>query len=155
MARSLMQGAVLDENDLDAVALPRLSVEGSAGYGLIPGREEIEDYLSVSRGYLREVGINPSYAHVLRLSGHSMAPTLLDRDLVIVDTSQNKLQDEEVYAVVFGDTVLIKRLQPLWDGSIRIASDNREGNYPDTIIPAAERQLLRIVGRVGGFLRYF
>lgn len=155
MGQALRQGAIVEDDEADAVALPRLSVEGSAGYGLIPSREEIEDYISVSRTYLREVGINPQHAHVLRISGHSMSPTLQDRDLVIVDASRNMLRDEEVYAVVFGDAVLIKRLMPLWDGSVRISSDNKNGNYPDSIVPATDRRALRIVGRVSGYLRYF
>ncbi len=154
MGPSLRQGMILDEATEDAIALPRLSIDGSAGHGLIPTREEVEDYLSVSRRYLREVGINPSYAHVLRLSGHSMAPTLLDKDLVIVDTSQNRVRDEEIYALAYGDTVLIKRLQPQLDGGMKIISDNKGGHYSDAYLPAADRHQLRVVGRVGGFLRY-
>ncbi len=152
--RQLMRGTVPVEGDEDAIALPRLTIEGSAGHGLIPTREEIEDYLSVSRSYLREVGINPSYAHVLRLSGHSMAPTLLDKDLVIVDTSQNRVRDEEIYALAYGDAVLIKRLQPQLDGGMKIISDNKGGHYSDAYLPAVDRHQLRVVGRVGGFLRY-
>ena len=154
MDRSLQQGTILDEPTEDAIALPRLTIEGSAGHGLIPTREEIEDYLSVSRRYLREVGINPLAAHVLRLSGHSMAPTLQDKDLVIVDTSQTTIRDEEIYALAYGETVLIKRLHPQWDGSVKIISDNKGGHYADAFVPAADRDQLRIVGRVGGFLRY-
>ncbi|MGF3023720.1 LexA family transcriptional regulator [Methylobacterium aquaticum] len=154
MGPALRQGAILDETSEDAIALPRLTIEGSAGHGLIPTREEIEDYLSVSRRYLREVGINPSYAHVLRLSGHSMAPTLLDKDLVIVDTSQNRVRDEEIYALAYGDAVLIKRIRPQLDGGLKVISDNKGGHYEDAIVPAAERHQVRIVGRVGGFLRY-
>ncbi len=151
---ALRQGAILDEASEDAIALPRLTIDGSAGYGLIPTREEIEDYLSVSRRYLREVGINPQSAHVLRLSGHSMAPTLLDKDLVIVDTSQNRVRDEEIYALAYGDAVLIKRIRPQLDGGLKVISDNKGGHYEDAIVPAAERHQVRIVGRVGGFLRY-
>lgn len=154
MGPALRQGAILDEASEDAIALPRLTIEGSAGHGLIPTREEIEDYLSVSRRYLREVGINPSYAHVLRLSGHSMAPTLLDKDLVIVDTSQNRVRDEEIYALAYGDAVLVKRLQPQLDGGMKIISDNKGGHYSDAYLPASDRHQLRVVGRVGGFLRY-
>jgi phage repressor protein C with HTH and peptisase S24 domain len=154
MGPSLRQGMILDEATEDAIALPRLTIEGSAGQGVVPTREEIEDYLSVSRRYLREVGINPSYAHVLRLSGHSMAPTLLDKDLVIVDTSQNRVRDEEIYALAYGDAVLIKRLQPQLDGGMKIISDNKGGHYSDAYLPASDRHQLRVVGRVGGFLRY-
>ncbi len=149
-----MQGTVPVEGSEDAISLPRLTIQGSAGQGLIPTREEVEDYLSVSRRYLREVGINPHYAHVLRLSGHSMAPTLQDKDLVIIDTSQNRVRDEEIYALSYGDAVLIKRLQPQWDGGMKIISDNKSGHYGDAFVPAGEREQLRIVGRVGGFLRY-
>ncbi|QRE74415.1 hypothetical protein F1D61_13085 [Methylobacterium aquaticum] len=154
MGQQLMQGTVPVEGSEDAIALPRLTIDGSAGHGLIPTREEIEDYLSVSRRYLREVGINPHYAHVLRLSGHSMAPTLLDKDLVIVDTSQNRVRDEEIYALAYGDAVLIKRIRPQLDGGLKIVSDNKGGHYEDAVVPAAERGQVRIVGRVGGFLRY-
>lgn len=139
----------------DMVSLPRLNIMASAGSGLVPLEEEVDGFIAIKREYLRYIDVSPAHAHIAMLSGHSMKPTLLDRDLIIVDTSKTDVINEMIYAVVYGDTVLAKRIQLLWDGSLRIISDNKADGYVDEIVPASERDTLRIVGRIKGYLRHF
>lgn len=141
--------------DLDLVPLPRLSIKASAGGGLIPIDENVEGFIAIKREYLRMIDVSPSHAHIAQLSGNSMKPTLLDRDLIVVDTSKTEVLNEHIYAVVYGETVLAKRIQLLWDGSLKLISDNKADGYTDEVVPASERHNLHIVGRIKSYLRHF
>ncbi|WP_375275668.1 S24 family peptidase [Methylorubrum thiocyanatum] len=74
--------------------LPRLAVEASAGKGLISAGEDVEGYVAISDEYLREINVDPRYAHILRVSGRSKAPTINDKDVVIIDTSVRAVASE-------------------------------------------------------------
>lgn len=149
------QGMEMRAIDLDMVSLPRLNIEASAGGGLVPINEEVAGFIAIRREYLRMIDVSPNHAHIAELSGHSMRPTLMDRDLIIVDTSKTEVLNEHIYAVVFGDAVLAKRIQLLWDGSLRLMSDNKADGYADEVVQAHERHDLKIVGRIKGYLRHF
>lgn len=133
--------------------LPRLAVEASAGKGIIPPGEDVEGYVAISEEYLREIGVDPRYAHILRVSGRSMAPTINDKDVVIIDTSVRTVASEGVYSLVYGDAVLIKRIRLLRDGGLTLVSDNKSEGYLDETVPRSEMATLSIVGRVKGHIR--
>lgn len=60
--------------------------------------------------------------------GDSMMPSIHDRDIVIVDRSQNRLDGnvgDKFWAIVFGGVGMIKRLRPMPDGTVKIMSDNQ------------------------------
>ncbi|PZP69551.1 LexA family transcriptional regulator [Methylorubrum populi] len=133
--------------------LPKLTVEPSAGSGLIPAGEAIDGYVAISDEYLREIGVDPRYAHVLRVSGRSMAPTINDKDVVIIDTSVRNAVTEGVYTLVYGEAVLIKRIRLLRDGGVTLVSDNKSEGYLDETVPRSELATLSIVGRVKGHIR--
>ncbi|MGF3022614.1 XRE family transcriptional regulator [Methylobacterium aquaticum] len=135
------------------ISLPMLGVEASAGPGIIPDQNEQTEHLALREEYLREIGVNPKYAHVLRVSGRSMAPTINDRDIVVVDTSARALVSEGIYTLNYGEAVLIKRVQMLRDGGVNIISDNKSEGYRDEFVPRSELHTLQIVGRVKGQIR--
>lgn len=82
-----------------------------------------------------------------------MYPTFRDHDVIIVDASLIEVQGEGLYTIVYDGAVYAKRIQPLRDGSLRIASDNKAAGYIDEIVPPAERHTLKIVGRIRGVYR--
>lgn len=135
--------------------LPKLSVEASAGQGMLAGDEDIEGFMAFKAEFLRSLGVNPNNAHVLRIRGSSMYPTLQDKDVVVIDASIIEVIDEGLYTLVLGDVVRAKRIQPLANGGLRISSDNKAEGYADEIIPPSDLDTLRIVGRIRGVLRYF
>lgn len=133
--------------------LPKLAVEPSAGTGIIPAGESVDGYVAISDEYLREIGVDPRYAHVLRVSGRSMAPTINDKDVVIIDTSVRAPVSEGVYTLVYGEAVLIKRIRMMRDGGVTLVSDNKSEGYLDEAVPRSELATLSIVGRVKGHIR--
>lgn len=130
----------------DAVSIPLLSVEGSAGPGRQNHRSDIIAMLPFPGALLRSLGVGPESAHFITARGDSMEPTIRDGAIVLVDVSKRKLREDGIYAVVIGDDVKIKRLL-FGVSSLTLISDNSE-KYPREIIGAAEIDLVKIVGKV-------
>lgn len=62
---------------------------------------------------------------VARGEGDSMQPTLLDGDIVLIDTSQKDVrQQDRIWALAYGDLGMIKRVRRLPGGTYSIMSDN-------------------------------
>jgi phage repressor protein C with HTH and peptisase S24 domain len=131
--------------------IPRLEVEASAGSGAVALDEDVGGLLAFRTEWLRRVGINPGSARALKARGDSMEPTIRDGDILLVDTSIDRVMDEGIYIVVVGGLVLVKRLSVRRDGSLILKSDN--GRYEDERIPKAELAELAVSGRVMWFGR--
>lgn len=103
-----------------------------------------------SRQWLRNFTHAPSdKVFLARGAGDSMAPTILDADMVIIDTSEREIRiGDKIWAVVYGTTGYIKRIRPMPDGSVKMLSDNP--NVPPETAYDGE---LSVVGRVVGILR--
>ncbi len=62
---------------------------------------------------------------VARGDGDSMEPTLKDGDVVLIDTAQKDIkQQDRIWAISYGDLGMIKRVRRLPGGSYQIISDN-------------------------------
>jgi phage repressor protein C with HTH and peptisase S24 domain len=98
------------------------------------------------------VGINPDHAHVLTNRGDSNEPTIRDGDVLLVDTSIDRVIDNAFYIVVYNGTALLKRVQIMRDGGIVLSSDNK-GAYRDERVEPADVPGLRIAARLMWFGR--
>lgn len=57
--------------------------------------------------------------------GDSMEPTIRDRDIVILDTSSRRLDEQDmIWAVSYGDLGMIRRLRRLPSGAVLMSPDN-------------------------------
>lgn len=84
-----------------------------------------------------------------RGSGDSMSPTILDADIVIIDTSEREIRvGDKIWAVVYGTTGYIKRIRPMPDGGIKMLSDN-PAVPPETAYDGE----ISVVGRVVAVVR--
>ncbi len=103
-----------------------------------------------SRSWLRQFTHAPPERIFLATgTGDSMMPTILDADIVIVDTSQTEVRlADKIWAAAYGQTGIIKRLRPMPDGSVKILSDNP--NVPPETAYDGE---LNVVGRVVAIVR--
>lgn len=127
--------------------IPRLDTQASAGAGALVEAERAYEVLAFREDWLRRRGINPSTTHVLSAKGDSMEPTIRDGDILLVDTSIDRVMDNAIYVVVFAGRTLVKRLQLRRDGSVLIRSDNSEA-FSDEEVPPSEVPELIIAGRV-------
>jgi len=91
----------------------------------------------------------PSKVFIARGVGDSMAPTIQNDDLVIIDTAQSIAgMGDHIWAIAYGNAGLIKRLRPLPDGSVKIMSDNKLVD-PEV----AYDQELHVIGKVVAVVR--
>jgi len=149
-AQSQMQ--IVSDTELPGFTLvPRLDVQASAGNGALAMSEEPIDFLAFQESWLRARNINPKYARVLTAKGDSMEPTIRDGDVLLVDTSIDRVRDNAIYIVVYDGLVLVKRMHGKFDGSMTLISDNAV--YPPETIAAHDVSILNIAGRVMWFGR--
>nr|DAI35609.1 MAG TPA: Repressor protein CI [Caudoviricetes sp.] len=108
------------------IALPlHNNVRAAAGHGAIVGNEEADDSLMFREDWIyRDLRMQPKDLILIRVSGESMRPTLNNGDVILVNHSLTRPDKEGIYIMRMGDMLLVKRLQALPDGQIRVTSDN-------------------------------
>lgn len=122
------------------------NVSASAGPGIVAEGEYIVDRLAFPPTYLRHITKSPvANLAIIGVKGDSMAPTMKDDDIVMVDTTKDDISWGGIFVLrVDGDGLLVKRISM---GSQRdffiIKSDN-------PTFPTVERHRrdVEVVGRV-------
>ncbi len=135
------------------VVLPRYDVRASAGAGALVASEDISDYFSVGRDWLRRN--LPSWAAsnavvgILEGSGDSMEPTIRDGDLLFIvqGVGWRIVERGGIFVFTLDDRLLLKRLQVLDNGDLRIISDNHRYE-PMTVLMDDIRHRLILHGYV-------
>ena len=113
----------------------------------LTGDRNIVDHLAFKPGWVRDrMGIEPGNLLLVEASGDGMAPTIRDRDLVLVDTSISRVRDAGVYVLDVGGDLCIKRIEKKLDGSMIVRSDN--SLYSPESVAAENVGSLRIIGQV-------
>lgn len=109
--------------ELGFTYVPQVSGRISAGAGFAP-ENSIEMRVAFRKEWIARKG-NAKDMVLIKVSGDSMEPTLLNGDLVLVDRGRNYLEPQGgVYAIALDDVIMIKRVQPTGD-RVRIISDNK------------------------------
>lgn len=133
----------------DMVIVRRYRALASAGAGLEPLSEESEEGLAFSRGFLRGLGISADKAALLEVRGESMAPTIQDRSMVLLQKTE-EAAGEGVYVFSRDGQVAVKRLHPVrqegYLQSLVVTADNPA--YPPETLSGASMNALRVIGRV-------
>jgi len=129
------------------VQVPRYEIAASAGGGALVHSEQIVDVMSFKSDYLKvSLGLSPKNLAVISVVGDSMEPYLSEGDLVMVDLGVTSIQNNSVYVLQFGDSLLVKRVQVKLDGEVIVKSDNPLYDPESFRGESAER--LRVVGRM-------
>jgi phage repressor protein C with HTH and peptisase S24 domain len=121
--------------------LPHLDAYLSAGNGG-PSADAIEqtDKSTPFRSdWLRAQGWSPRTHFTMRCKGDSMEPTIQDRAPVVIDTSEagRRVQTGRIYAIAIDGELLLKRLDRLPGGVLRVRSDNPAPMYLHFDLPEA------------------
>lgn len=125
--------------------IPELELGYSMGGGNVIEMFEHTGVAPFKREWLRPMmkgSFNDLF--VAKGEGDSMIPTLLDGDIVLIDTAQkNILQQDRIWALSYGDLGMIKRIRKLPDGGYQINSDN-----PAVTAITAYDGEMHVIGRV-------
>jgi len=125
------------------VYLPHNSVRSSVGRGTVQSRQ-IVDYLALKGEWLRRrIGIDAKNLMLLEAVSDSMAPTIDEGDLVLVDLRDPRFRHDGVYVLRASGELSIKRIQRRPDGKLIIRNDNAA--YEPTVVSADN---VNVVGHV-------
>ena len=129
----------------DYALIPQYSTKGSCGGGELNDHVELLGGLAFKRDWLKRFGLKDTCACVIYACGSSMAPTLDDGDVVLLDCSSKELRNGKIYALCIDGEVRIKRVHINF-GKITLVSDNPDKlRYPDQEVPADVE--LDVIGR--------
>ena len=106
------------------INLPFYEVSASAGGGKLVESEEQTHLISFSPEWLnKEIGVSHNDVFLMLVDGDSMYPTLKNDAMIMVNRNFNGLSDG-IYVMRHDHNLLVKRLQMLPGGIIKVKSDN-------------------------------
>lgn len=127
--------------------LPLYDCNADAGAGCVAEDVSIVDWLAFSNDWIRmELRVPTTNLGTLVAEGDSMLPTVTPGDILVVDHARKQLCGDGIYVLNLFGNCLVKRLQVLFDGSVKIISDNPA--YKEQIVRGDDLQALSVAGRV-------
>jgi len=118
------EGYLQLEKKPEHINLPFYEITASAGAGALVEVEEQTHTISFEPSWLRkEIGVNPNDVFLMLVKGDSMYPTLKNESMIMVDKNLDDLSDG-IYVIRHDNNLLVKRLQLLPGGIIKVKSDN-------------------------------
>ena len=106
--------------------IPVYEVNAAAGAGALNEHEQVISYVAFRPDWLKKHGLQPDQCGIIRVSGDSMEPTLLDQSAVLVDRNRQRRHTGRIYVVRTEDGLLVKRLNKDKKGNWQLVSDNPE-----------------------------
>ena len=131
--------------------IPQYDARASAGDGCLNEHVEIKGGLAFKRDWLRKLGLKPENLQVIYAEGDSMADTIMDGEVMLVDCVDREPRSGKIYAILRPDGgVSVKRLiQKSVTGTWTVASDNPDKRrYPDEDASAEVLHDIPIIGRM-------
>jgi len=119
----------------DEVWIAHYDVRGAMGGGQIPHEypEMLQD-IRVSPKHLREMGVTfKEHFHLKMITGwgQSMAPTIKDRDPLLVDITIREFTGDGIYLFSHDEMLYVKRLQKKGKDRFKMISDNKHHDPED------------------------
>jgi phage repressor protein C with HTH and peptisase S24 domain len=145
--------AKIGQSDLpEWVTIQMFDVGESAGAGpaMPEGFVQVIYGFTVSREWLKYLGVPfTSVENLAMLTSDSdeMLGTYQPGDALLIDRGVKEFKENSVYVARIGERIVIKRLQLMNDGVIKVISDNPK-YLPDDIKPEVRDTQLRIIAKV-------
>ncbi|MFL1386642.1 helix-turn-helix transcriptional regulator [Pseudomonas tritici] len=119
----------------DEVWIAHYDVRAAMGGGQIPHEypEMLQD-IRVSPKHLRDLGLTfKEHFHLKMITGwgQSMAPTIKDRDPLLVDITIREFMGDGIYLFSHDDMLYVKRLQKKGKDRFKMISDNKHHHAED------------------------
>jgi phage repressor protein C with HTH and peptisase S24 domain len=142
------EGEGLGAESPEYVYLPRGSVRNAVGRATVQS-QQIVDYLAFRGEWLRRrIAIESKSLMLLEAVSDSMAPTIDEGDLVLVDLRDPRFHHDGIYVLRASGDLSIKRIQRRPDGKLIIRSDNPA--YEPAVVAADGVSFVGNVVWVGG-----
>ncbi|TAK48756.1 MAG: hypothetical protein EPO23_06465, partial [Xanthobacteraceae bacterium] len=107
------------------VYLPLFDVSASAGGGSIVDNENVVDVLAFKEEWIRqELHAAPGDLRLIFVEGDSMVPDLHPGDIILIDHTDTTARREGAYVIRMDGALLVKSLQRLPGGVIKVISRN-------------------------------
>lgn len=135
-----------DAHEPLVIKVPVWDVVASSGPGTYHVREELRGELEFSRAWLLTLNIPLNDLHVVFNSGNSNAPSINDRDAMLVMRNIDHLAAAAFYIFESDDLLLVKAIERRPDGSVVLQSRNPD--FEPQIVPKNKVDDLHIFGRV-------
>lgn len=140
-----------DTSDLpseDFVFFPKLEYRWSCGNGG-PDHDNVEQTdktLPFTSSWVQREGWSPKTHFTMRAAGDSMEPTIQDKAPVVIDISEagRVVRSGSIYAIKVDGEPLLKRLDKLPGGRLRVRADNPSPAYAAFEV---DEQNIEVVGR--------
>jgi len=131
--------------------IPLYDVRAAAGKGELVTAEVPVDVLAFKEDWIRrELRVRPEDLRLIYVEGDSMEPDLRAGDIILVDHTDTSARREGIYVLLLDGALLVKTLQRLPGGVIRVISRNE--SYEPFSVKADELDTsaaaIIIVGRV-------
>lgn len=124
------------------VPVPRLDVRAAAGAGTFAGEEAARQPFPFPPLLLRQLGVRPEAASMIRVTGDSMLPTLGDGDEILVDRDKRRIDSRGIFVLRVEEALVVKRVRSAV-GGIDMVSDNPA--YPPRFVAMGAYE---VIGRV-------
>ena len=132
----------------DFVHIPLYDIRAGAGGGALVDREEIKDVLAFRKDWItNELQVSEKDLSALFVQGDSMTPTLSPGDIILIVKNKGETLKDGIYVIRLDGGLLVKRLQKLPGGVIKVTSDN-QAYEPYEISESTKHDDFSIVGRV-------
>lgn len=131
------------------VAIPLYNeIRAAAGVGALNHTEVADDALMFKEDWVHyELGARPKDLCLIRVHGDSMEPTLRAGDVILIDHRACRPDREGIYILRMGEMLLVKRLQAIPGGQLRVISDNSA--FDSWVLKVADIGVeVDIIGRV-------
>lgn len=129
------------------VYVPRYDVRVSAGSGQLVESESLKGFVAFREDWVRSrLRRNPANLVAFEAFGDSMSPTIADGDVMLVDTSEDRVRGPAIYVVLAGNEAIVKRVELKLDGSLVAKSDNPA--YEPIVLRGDQVHELRVLGKV-------
>ena len=130
------------------VEIARLDIGASAGPGRLTDAEAARRPGELSPALLRQLGVRPQAASMIRVEGDSMEPLLADGDEILVDRDRRDVRARSgIFVIRVDGALMVKRLRPAL-GGLDVISENPA--YPLRFCRHGEAE---VIGRVAWMSR--
>lgn len=132
--------------DVDLIMIPMVEARLSAGQGSLQTDGNSERSYAFRSDFLHRKG-NPDNMVLMRVSGDSMQPEILNNDVVLLDQSKTDILPGRIYAVGFEEAIYLKRVDML-PGKVILKSANPAYPPVELDIRDQQRDAFRVIGQV-------